>query len=109
MNAFLVIAAVLGGLIWAAHHIKRGFMEGLEEMGKAVKEAEAAAAKAREPMPPKIVIAYTRIETLVIYSDLERNEYRLCATFPPGARVAAGVAAEALAAQYRIGIQEHRG
>ena len=109
MNGWMVFAAVLGVLIWTAHHVKRGFMEWLEEMGKAVKEAEAAAAKAREPVPPKIVIAYTRIETLVIYSDFERNEYRLCATFPPGARVAAGVAAEALAARYRIGIQEHRG
>ena len=58
---------------------------------------------------PKIVVAYTKLELLVIYSDFEAADYHLCATFPTSRPLAARACAEALANASGLEVQEHRG
>ncbi len=58
---------------------------------------------------PKIVVAYTKLELLVIYSDFKAADYHLCATFPTSRPLAARACAEALANASGLEVQEHRG
>ena len=57
---------------------------------------------------PKIVIASTRVEIMVIWSDYANADYHLCAAFPTSRPLAARAVAEALAGG-DLEIQEHRG